>query len=279
MKRNIHRNLGKHKFAAAIAGLLVVIMAMVALDKCSRSARNPFGATLPEKSGGDTIDVAIEISPVSYSLAHDTITGLDYEIWRGISAMTGRPVKFHPFAPMSYALQGLDEGRFDVVVASLASTESLKQHVTPTTRVYLDHEILLQRTDSPRFVHSADALAGDTVWVADGSPFVERLHNLAEEIGDTIVILQKHGYTAEHLALLVADGVLERAVVNSAVAKALQSDHPNLDASTQISFTQFQVWGVKRGNNAMRDSIDTWLNHYRRTPDFATLIRRYNVRP
>ena len=103
-----------------------MLATMFLLRKCSHDEVSPFA---PQKghSGGDTIDVAIEVSPVCYSLAGDTATGLDYEMVKDLSQYLNRPVKFHPFAPLQYALDGLEAGRYDIVVSSLPSTVEMKQ--------------------------------------------------------------------------------------------------------------------------------------------------------
>ena len=162
------------RIGAMVVALVVATAAMFLARQCSHRGDSPFRSGLPAKSGGDTLDVAIEISPLSYSLARDTISGLDYDILRAFSVQTRRPVKFHPFAPMDYALDGLRAGVFDVVVSSLPSTSSLKQELLLTDRVYLDRQVLVQRRHDPHFIREAHALAGDSVWIAAGSPLRDR---------------------------------------------------------------------------------------------------------
>lgn len=263
---------------ARIPALLAIVVAIVALmwtaKKCTSGNRSPFTSDLPAKSGGDTLDVVIEISPLSYSLAHDTISGLDYDLMREICA-GWRPVKFHPMVNLEYGLKGLRNGNYDILISALPSTSELKDSLLLTDRVYLDHEVLVQRRDDANFVHTADALAGDTVWIAEGSPFAERIRNLADEIGDTIIVRSNPGYSAEYLVMLVADGQLRRAVVNHGIATNMLADHPNLDASTSISFTQFQVWAVAPANKPLRDALNARLRTLRSTPRYQSLLAYY----
>lgn len=260
---------------------LVLVLATAALllaGKCSHRNTSPFGGEMPEKSGGDTIDVAIEISPLSYFADKDSISGLDYELLMDMSRRYGRAVKFHPFAPMAYAMRGLREGVFDVIVSSLPSVNSLKDSLLLTRSVYLDREVLVQRKADTAFVHRAEDLARREVWIADGSPLAERIHNLAEEIGDTVIVRTRPGYTAEHLVLLVGSGDIPNAVVNEGIAKRMCKADTTLSSSTPVSFTQFQVWAVSPENKDMKATLDTWIREYRRTPAYGALLSRYGMR-
>ena len=263
------------RIGAMVVALVVATAAMVLARQCSHRGDSPFRSGLPAKSGGDTLDVAIEISPLSYSLARDTISGLDYDILRAFSVQTRRPVKFHPFAPMDYALDGLRAGVFDVVVSSLPSTSSLKQELLLTDRVYLDRQVLVQRRHDPHFIREAHALAGDSVWIAAGSPLRDRIRNLSREIGDTIYIMSDHPYTSEHLVMLVAAGEIPRAVVNEGLARRLAAADTLLDLSTPVSFTQFQTWAVAPSDTALRRTLNAFLASFRNTPRYRALLDRY----
>lgn len=275
MKNREHIAMRKPRVTTMVLAVVVVLGAMFLANKCSHQHQSPFGDNVPQKSGGDTLDVAIEISPIAYSLADDTVSGLDYEILCDLSRMHHRPVKFHPFAPLSYALQGLESGAFDLVVSSLPSTSQLKEELLLTDRIYLDREVLVQRRDSEHFISTPDALGGDSVWIASGSPFKERLRNLSSEIGDTIYICQNHQYTAEHLVMLIATNRIERAVVNEGVAQQMAKNYPNIDISTPVSFTQFQVWALRGDNTDLCKTINAWIKAYRKTDRYAALTKKY----
>ena len=91
--------------------LAVVVAFMVALSLCDRPA------VLPNErpSGGDTLDIAIEYSPVTYYTYDDTLGGYNYDLLRMISGNTGVPMKFHPVVTLEKALAGLEDGRYDVL--------------------------------------------------------------------------------------------------------------------------------------------------------------------
>lgn len=261
-----------------IAALATATGALILTDRCSHRPGNPFGPALPPHSGGDTIDVAIEVSPLSYSLAGDTIAGLDYDMMRDMALANGRPVKFHPFAPLQYALQGLADGNFDIVISSLPSTVRLKDNMLLTDAVYLDRQVLVQRTADTAYISRAEQLAGREVWIADGSPLEINLRNLSAEIGDTIIVRSKPGHTAEHLLMLLAADSVPNAVVNEGLARSFCAGDTSLSFDTPVSFTQFQAWAVAPGNTAMHDMLNKWLKAYRHTPAYAARLAAYGMR-
>ena len=258
--------------------LAAVILLMVFLAKCSHNSSGPWLQMPDVKSGGDTIDVAIEISPLSYRVSGDSIVGVDYEILQGISRMTGRPVKFHVFAPFEEAVEGLEAGTYDIIISSLPSTESLKSRFNVSMPVYLDREVLVQRADSSGHIDRPDELDNDTVWIPEGSPFRDRIENLSSEIGRPIYIETIPGCTAEYLVILVSTGDIPRAVVNSGLARRMKNEfYPELDISTPISFTQFQCWLLSDRDSVMSDSINQWLGRFQATEEYRDIISKYGL--
>ncbi len=230
------------------------------------------------KPGGDTLSVAIEMSPLTYSLHNDTAEGFDYFVLRDIASQHGLTPAFHPVSDLEAAFRGLYDGDYDVLVASLPATRALKDYFPVTDAVYLDRQVLVQRRDNVSGrgpVTSQVQLLHDTVWVADGSPYRTRLRNMSRELGDTIYIESPARYSSEHLAILTALGKVKQAVVNEAIADKIAKDYPILDVSMPISFNQFQCWAVAPGDSAMLDSLNVWLREFRQTARYGELVRRY----
>lgn len=267
----------KRQFTFYITALAAAICAMLLIKECTINTSSPY-AHPKGHSGGDTIDVAIEVSPLLYSLANDTIEGLDYDILRDFARQTGRHMKFHPFASINHALDGLEKGSYDIAISTLPSTREMKERFAMTKPLYIDRQVLVQRRspdDSLPPVTSQHQLAGDTVWIPYGSPFLTRVRLLSKEIGDTIYVEQPKQFSSEQLFILVSVGEIPRAVVNEGVAKKMIENHPDADISTAMSFAQFQTWALRKDKKDLADSIDSWLESYRVTERYHNLIHRY----
>ena len=259
------------RIALYVILLAVVVACMVALSLWDR----PDEAIEGSHSGGDTLDVAIEYSPVTYYTYNDTLGGYNYDLLRLMSARSGCPMKFHPMVTLEKALSGLESGRYDVVVAQFPMTAGDTSRYAFTQPIYIDQQVLVQRRDS-RAIRSQLDLAGDTVWVVKGSPMVERIASLSREIGDSIYVHVDELYGPEQLMLMVSTGEIRYAVVNRSIARAMASRLPNLDRSVAISLSQFQSWIVSKERKGLRDSLNQWHRQVKLdTASYMTLQRRY----
>ena len=224
------------------------------------------------RAEGDSINVAIAYSPMSMYRYGDTLGGLNYEIMRGIAHMEGDKVKFYPVVSVSEALEKLRAGVYDVVMADIPTFASHRKLYRFTEPVYTDRQVLVSRDTT---VTSTLALAGKPVWVVEGSPAVERLENLAREIGDTIPLHISNDYSAEQLVIMTARGTIPRCVVNELVAQSLQAEYPEAKISTKVSFNQFQSWILNKNDSVLADTLDAQITRFKLTPEYAALIAKW----
>ncbi len=217
-----------HKRLPLIICIVIAGLAVVGIMRRSEGRRSGIAEEFTPP-GGDTLAVAIEMSPLTYNLRNDTIEGFDYLLLRDIAREHGIPVVFHPFSQLEDAFLGLYEHRYNLLVASVPSTSTLKKYFPLTDAVYLDKQVLVQLADSAGGrgpILSQEQLRGDTVWIAEGSPFRTRLNNMAKELGDTITIFSDPEHSSEHLAIMTATGDVKHAVVNEAVARRIAAIVP-----------------------------------------------------
>lgn len=227
-----------------------------------------------QRGRGDTINVAIAYSPMSLYRYADTLGGFNYEMLRDMGHMYGDKFKFYPVASVSESLDELSRGKYDILVADIPVTASLKERFRLSVPVYTDRMVLVSRDTT---ITSPLQLAGQSVWVVAGAPSVERLENLSREIGDSIDICDSHTYTAEQLVMLVAAGEIPRAVVNRAVAEKLLPEYTDVKISTHISFSQFQSWIMNKNTSRLADSIDAQIERFKLTPDYQALIEKFEI--
>lgn len=270
------RKLYKGHITIYIVLILAVIVVMFMLRQCSTKV-SPNSEY--KRAGGDTINVAIEISPLSLSMAGDSLGGFNYELLKLISDKYGAKFKFHEFVPLNYALKGIDNNMFDVVVADIPATTILKESYLLTEPVYIDRQVLVQlndpKTGLPAITEHRQ-LASDSIWVVAQSPFIDRIQNLAKEMGcDTIYIMQDAVYSSEQLIILTALGEIKQAVVNEKIAQMLAKDYPNIDINTKISFSQFQSWVVSKKNQALAEKLNKWIIEIKELPEYEILKSKY----
>ncbi len=117
-------------------------------------------------------------------------------------------------------------------------------------------------------------LARKKVYVQHNSAYYRRMLNLAEEIGDTIEIVDVPE-DAETLIMLVADGQIDYTVCDENVALVNQTYYPNLDIQTAISFPQNLAWAVNSEAAELKEVIDEWLRQYRKSTRYAVIYNKY----
>lgn len=224
-----------------------------------------------------------EYDPISYHAAGDTVAGFHYELLTAFAREHG--LKCDLSAEMSFGkqLEGLKQGKYDLIAYGLLATSELKDSLLLTIPIVLNRQVLVQRKDTAHGDTLAIAnqldLAGKTVHVVKDSPAMLRIRNLGDEIGDTIYIREIERYGAEQLISLVAHGDIDYAVCDESIARTALDSLPQIDISVAIGFTQFHSWAVSKQSTALLDSLNSWLETYEKSKAYHTLCRQYRLSP
>lgn len=261
-----------------IAAYLTMIVALIVIMILLRNCSSPAASITDSRAGGDTLNVAIEISPIGVSTRGDTLGGFYYDMIRRVAADNNRAVKIDGFTDIAGALERLQNGRYDLVIADVPMTAELKKDFLFTDPVVIDRQVLVQLVDSvsgkPAITLQQD-IAGDTVYLPANSPLRSRLLNLARELGDTIYVVEDPDYASEQLVMMTAIGEIPNAIVNRRMAESMKKTYPRLDTSVEISFNQFQSWILAQRDSVLLDSMNSWLDRFKASPEFDDLDKRY----
>lgn len=241
--------------------LIIVIIAMFGLRHLSKGHMASDNA---EKE--DTINAAIVYGPNSYRVltsedGHDSIIGINYHLLKGLEKELGVKVMLHPVIDRDDAMEKVKTGTYDIL-ASLPADLYLKDTYLTTGDIYLDRMVLLQKRNKNGTLSARSSLDldGDTIHVEKGSAAKRRLENLQKEIGGSIAIIEEPELSEEYLAMKVASGVWKYTVINEKTAEQMKEQYPDLDYSTPISFTQFQIWIMPKGSDSLLNLVNTYLD-------------------
>lgn len=222
---------------------------------------------------------ALEYNSVSMFVDGDTLSGFDYELIKAFASSHGLQVTIMPEMSFDKRLEGLASGTFDILANEVPVISPLKDSFLLTTPIVLKKEVLVQRKATspadPMFVKSQLSLAKRTLHVVKGSPAILRIRNLGDEIADTIYINEVEKYGPEQLIAMVAHGDIDYAVCDEGIARAAADSMPQIDISTDISFTQFYAWAVNKRSPALLDSLNTWLNHFKQSEEYRKIHQQY----
>ena len=246
----------------AVYGLLliIVIIAMFGLRHMSKG----LPATV-NTAKEDTIHAAIVYGPNSYRVltsedGNDSIIGINYHLLKGLEKELGVKVALYPVIDRENAMEKVRTGTYDIL-ASLPADLYLKDTYLTTRDIYLDRMVLLQKRNKNGTLSARSSLDldGDTIHVEKGSAAKRRLENLQKEIGGTINIVEEPKLSEEYLAMKVANGVWKYTVINEKTAELMKEQYPDLDYSTPVSFTQFQLWIMPQGRDSLLNLVNAYL--------------------
>lgn len=221
-----------------------------------------------------------EYNAISFHAQGDTIGGLHYELLQAFAHDKGLTVEIIPEMSVENRVEGVQNGTYDLLANNVLISSERKDSLLFTHPILLSRQVLVQKKPMEKndeaHINSLLDLAGKTIHVVKESPSIMRIHNLSNEIGDTIYIEEVEKYGQEQLLALVAGGDIDYAVCDESIALAATEHLPRLDIETAISFTQFYSWGVNKENTVLLDSLNAWLEIYKQTPAFQVLMKKYS---
>lgn len=265
-----------------IVGLCLVIYIFF---QAGRTKHDPGQSSrdYPQIVAEGVIHAVTEYNHTSYYVDGDTMAGFHYELMHAFARSHGLKSQISAEMAFDKQLEGLANGKYDLIAHGILATSELKDSLLLTIPIVLNHQVLVQRKDTTgndsMFIKSQLGLAGKTVHVVKGSPSILRIHNLSNEIGDTIYINEIEKYGAEQLIAMVAHGDIEYAVCDESVASSLIDSLPQVDISTAIGFTQFHAWAVSKQSPILLDSLNCWLEKYKQSREYKKLCRKYGLSP
>lgn len=180
----------------------------------------------------------------------------------------------------------LDEGDCDLIAVNLTITKERSKSLSFTIPHSQTRQVLVQRKPDNWKRMGHDELEGNllrnqldmggkTIYVQKKSTFADRLNSLSDEIGDSIHVVELPNYETEQLIRLVSEGEIDYTVCDEIVGKVNQTYYPNIDIETAVSFPQNLAWAVRKGDDELLESVNTWLEGFKKTARYANTYKKY----
>ena len=230
----------------------------------------------------DTLRVTMEYNDISLTVGADSIEGFYLDLVEAFARDHDLVVKVTPEMSMTKRLQGLYEGRYDLIADGIPVTAGREDSLLFSLPITRSNQVLVQRKplnaeDSTKYISSQVMLAGKTLHIVKDSPAILRINNLIEEIGDTIYVNTIERYGVEQLIALVAHADIDYAVCDRRIAALATDSLPNIDISIPVGFSQFYAWGMRKESTQLCDSINQWLEGYKKSREFKALSKKYSI--
>ena len=263
-----------------IMGVIAVSLSAI-LFKPEPQASEPAPRSYEEIIRSGVLRAVTEYNSISYHAQADSIGGLHYELLQAFAESKGLKTEITPEMSVEKRIEGIQLGTYDLLANNVLISSERKDSLLFTSPILLSRQVLVQRKptemNDQNYINSLLDLAGKTVHVVKESPSILRIHNLSNEIGDTIYIKEIEKYGQEQLLAMVAAGDIDYAVCDESIALTAANDLPRLDFETTISFTQFYSWGVNKENTILLDSLNAWLDSFKQTEAFQKLLKKYTI--
>jgi Predicted soluble lytic transglycosylase fused to an ABC-type amino acid-binding protein len=255
--------------------LFAVIAAMVGLRHTLN--KDKIARDYPEIKHEGILRIITEYNQSGYYISGDTIEGFQYELSQAISNISGLEVQIGLGNRLSDSFKQLAEGKYDIIAQNIPVTSDKREEFLFSDPIVLNKQVLVQRSDNDSIplIRTQLDLAKKKLYIPEGSPALIRIHNLEDEIGDSIDVMEEHTYSEEQLIIRVAKGEIDYAVCDQQIAKTYQSIYPQIDIDTDISFTQLQSWVVRKDAPILLDSLNNWIEQIKKNGVYDNIYQRY----
>ncbi len=248
-------------------------------------------ATLDSVFSRKKLKAATDYGSLSYLIYRGEPIGYQYELLKNLTGYLGVDLELIIVKDIDKSIEMLNKGQIDLIAMGLTVTTSRARKLAFTAPILATRQMLVQRKpDGWEKMKTADEieshlirnqmdLAGKTIYVQKGSIYSQRLLTLADEIADTIYIMEEDKDTEELIAA-VANGEIDYTVTDKYIGLVNSRYYPNIDVNTPLSFPQKIAWAAKKGQTALIDTINSWLVGFKRTLLSRLIYNKYfkNVR-
>lgn len=253
---------GKKSLVLLLVLLVLTLTLMFYLKRIN--AEHTDTRDYPEIKADNKLNIALEYNPVDYYLTrNDSIIGIQYELCKYISTRSGLELNIVFENSMEQSIEKLIKGEYDIIARSIPVTINNKEELAFTIPISKNKQVLVQRNtpDSASFISNQIDLAHKSIHIPKDSPVILRLQNLSEEIAEPIYIVEEDN-TEEQLVYRVAYRDIDYAIIDKKLASKLTAKFPEINVTTDITFTQLQAWALRPSSPILLDSLNVWIKNF-----------------
>jgi membrane-bound lytic murein transglycosylase F len=282
---------------------LLFTMALLVLSGCfksrveSKDDQNPavqinsISLDLDKIKARGTLKALVDNSSTSYFIYKGQLMGYEYELLSLLAKEMGVALEIILTPSIDQAFEKLNNGEGDIIAFTLTVTKERNKSVSFTNSHYTTRQVLVQKKPAnwrhmklheidATLIRNQVALIGKEIHVRNSSSYADRLHNLSEEIGGDILIIEDDKDVETELMIKkVADGVIKYTVADEDIALVNASYYPNIDIQTPISFPQQIAWAVRKNAPDLLGYINDWQGKLKKTPTYNVIYRKYFKNP
>ena len=276
------------EFIRILKTLSVIFLLLLTFNTCKEKEKESFvnlNSLEKIKKRGKLIAV-MDFNSTNYFIYRGEPMGYQYELLRLLAEHLEVKLEVKVENDIDENFNMLKNGECDIIAINLTITKERSKIIDFTYPHSQTHQVLVQRKPEnwkrlskkkieANLIRNQLDLADKVVYVQKGTSYAERMKNLSDEIGDSIILIEKGDKEVEELIELVASGEIDYTVADENVALVNQFYYPNLDVKTAVSFPQNMAWGINKGEDALKQEIDKWLKNFRKSAHYNIIYNKY----
>jgi membrane-bound lytic murein transglycosylase F len=232
---------------------------------------------------------ATDYNSTNYFIYRGEPAGYEYEMLKSFAGHLGVELELRVKHDFDQAAKDLANREVDLIAMGLTITAERKQIVDFANPMGETRQVLVQRKprkgipggeSSPeeKLIRNLLELKGKMVYVPRNSSYANRLKNLQQEIGDTILIVE-FPQTTDRLIEMVAAGEIDFTISDEHTARVHQKYFREIDIETPISFPQHYAWAVNYGDDSLKSAINAWIDEFNSSKIARFIYNKYFVNP
>lgn len=270
----------RKKYLYQAIGLAIVIILTISVCLYLNASQNtPSSRDYQEIENEGVLRIATTYSPLGYYVADDSISGFNYDMINLLKEQTSLNVEVVLKSDIKGMIDALISNECDIIIANIPVTNQIKDSLNLTKPITQNKLVLVQRkakfNENKTPIRSHLELARCTIHVARHSPAIVRIENLASEIGDSIFHIEDPLYSNEQLAMKVASGEIDYSIIDDKTANRMLHELPEIDCDTEIGFTHFEAWAVRKDSHVLLDSVNIWIDRIKQHPAYTKIHNKY----
>lgn len=241
---------------------------------------------LPEILSDKKLVALTEFSSYNYFIYKGIPMGFDYELLERFATHLGVDLSIQVTENVNAIIVDLNANQGDIIAANFTVTQDRQNKVLFSIPVLETRQVLVQRLPDhhweltkneleSKLIRKPSQLIGKKIHTRKESSFYARLKYLMAELGDTIHIVFENQLGTEELIEKVANGTFDYTVMDENIALLNKSYYPNIDIRTVLSQDQSIAWATRVSSPLLLDTLNKWLEDFKKTDEFAVLYLKY----
>lgn len=213
-----------------------------------------------------TLFIGVLLNPIEYYVHQGRVRGFSYALGKAMAEAWGVQVQFQVYYTYENLSMALVQNEIDVMAVA--------EQPFPEGRLFFAYTQPIIYSDVLRVQHKDSLAACHTIGLVASPTLVEAAAAMQRRLPDS---LRWRFFRASSYQLMeaVEDGCLESTLYFERYWHATAYQYPHVKVVDTLAKRVPLCWAVRKGNDSMLAAINTFLQDYSKTKEWARLCKKY----